>query len=153
MNEPLSKKEILGALTAGFWCVYSIFKFLAIMSGRNKGVIMTEGNEPQAAQQAAEPAKTEQKALGIKELQDVLAATNAIAIQLIANRKNGVLGDATAFVERLLTDTVFKQALMDAVNEIEKVPAEIADIDIEEAFQLGMYEIAQIKAIIAALKQ
>lgn len=95
----------------------------------------------------------EEQKIGIKETKEALEGLNQLALLVIGQAKDGIqVGDAVAVVEKLLLDPEFKAKLIDAVNGVSHVPAELKDLDVQEIFELGKFEAEKIQAIIKALK-
>lgn len=90
-------------------------------------------------------------ALGIKETKELLVAADEVALVVVANIKNGVGGEFTAFYEKLTTDPEFKAKLQAAWDKHAEIPAEMGDIDVGEGLELAMLEISYIPKFLAAL--
>jgi hypothetical protein len=91
---------------------------------------------------------------GIQETQEVLVATNELALVVVKHVKDGVqIGDIGAVVGELISNVQFREALTKAVQNVAQVPAEIKDIDFAEGLELAKLQIAYIPKFVEALKK
>lgn len=94
-----------------------------------------------------------QEKQGINETMEAIAGVNELALALIPILKDGVqVADAVALFDKLKNDTAFKEKLEAAYRDINKVPAEVKDIDFGEGMELVMLQASYVPKIIAALK-
>lgn len=134
-----------GALAAGFWFGSAFLKYL-VHKTKQKSI-------PNNGDEEKEEKMSEEK-MGIKETQEMLAGLNMVSLFVIGRVKDGIdMSDAAAVVEKLVMDQEFKSILASAIEGVNKIPAELKDIDLSEALQLGQYEVEQVKKIIEALKK
>ena len=92
--------------------------------------------------------------LGIKETKEALIGANKLSVLMMRRLKDGVgIDDAFAIYDKLKTDTEFRQALVDAYQGIEKVPAEVKDLDLNEAVELIGVQVSYVPKMIEALKK
>lgn len=92
--------------------------------------------------------------LTIKETKEALIGVNKLSILMMKRLKDGVgIDDAFAVYEKLKSDAEFRQALVDAYQGIEKVPAEVKDIDLSEAVELVSVQVSYIPKMVEALKK
>lgn len=90
--------------------------------------------------------------LGIVETKEALHGILVLGVLLAKQAKDGLkLDDAAALVDKFLNDEPFKLALTAAVQGIEKVPAEVKDIDIYEAVELVTSAAPDLLAIVSEL--
>lgn len=92
--------------------------------------------------------------VGVKETKEAMIGMVKLAALLASNFKDGVqAADFAVIIAKFESDPVLKQALMDAYNNIDQVPAEIKDIDLSEAFELGMTLLQVGPELIAAIRK
>lgn len=83
---------------------------------------------------------------GINETKEALVALLELGKFVALRAKDGLdLSDAAALVEKVFVDAEFKLALEAAVKGLDQVPAEIGDIDLQEAFDLVGVLVAKLK--------
>ena len=91
---------------------------------------------------------------GIKETTEVIIAANLLTCFLIERLKDGVqMNDFSAAYEKLILDEGFKNAMRDAYKDIEKVPAEMGDLDGIEMVELSSLQINMIPKLLSAIKK
>ena len=91
--------------------------------------------------------------LGIAETKEALHGILVVGALLAKQAKDGLkLDDAAALVDKFVNDEAFKLAVTNAVNGIEKVPAEVKDLDVMEAVELVTACAPDILKIIGELK-
>ena len=96
----------------------------------------------------------ENEKVGIKETKEVLEGINTIAEEIISVAKDGIqIKDAAQIVEDLITKPEFKQKLVNMVEGINKVPAELKDLDLMEGVDLIKFEYDGVKRVLEALKK
>lgn len=156
-------ESIWGAISAAFWFGCSLIKYLTLKLGKPKGDNHVnsenknqseESNQQEICQEKRQGREEmlDQK-LGVKETMEALGGLNALTIFIISQAKDGInLQDGVALVEKIMLDPEFKAKLAAAVEGINKVPAELKDLDLTESFALGKYGFEQIQEIIKALK-
>jgi hypothetical protein len=89
---------------------------------------------------------------GIKETQEALIAVDEIALLLVSRFKDGVgIDDFAAVWAKLSTDQELMDKMKAGWENVNRVPAEVADIDLGEAVGLVMTEIAYVPKFIAAI--
>lgn len=94
-----------------------------------------------------------QEKQGINETMEAIAGVNELALALIPLLKDGVqVADAVALFDKLKNDTAFKEKLEAAYRDINKVPAEVKDIDFKEGLDLVMLQASYVPKILEALK-
>jgi hypothetical protein len=82
---------------------------------------------------------------GIKETKEVIVAANEIALLLVDRLKDGAqVGDVVAVVEKITQDQEFKDKLSAAFENIQKVPAELADLDFIEGGELAVLQLSYL---------
>ena len=87
---------------------------------------------------------------GVKETKEVLVAGFAIAKAMAAAAKDGIqITDVIA----LVGNEQVKAALAAAAEGITKVPAEMGDLTLAEGIELGTAALAEIPALLEALKK
>ncbi len=92
--------------------------------------------------------------LGIKETKEALIGANKLSVLMMRRLKDDVgIDDAIAIYDKLKTDTEFRQTLVDAYQGIEKVPAEVKDLDLNEAVELIGVQVSYVPKMIEALKK
>ena len=154
-------ESIWGAVSAAFWFGCSLIKYLTLKLGGNKGdnhVNSKNQSEESNQQKSSEEKRQGRKEmlnekLGINETMEALGGLNALTLFIISQAKDGIsLQDGVALVEKIMLDPEFKAKLAAAVEGINKVPAELKDLDLMESFALGKYEFEQVQEIVKALK-
>ena len=89
--------------------------------------------------------------VGIKETQELIAGISALAVSLVsAVKKAGVVAGGLQVVELFLNDEDFKAKLIAAVENVQAIPAEAAELDFAETLELAKQGIALVKAVVAA---
>lgn len=130
-------QNLVGLLSSVLVFGTALIKYLAIKRDKQK----KEGE------------KMENEKLGIKETMEMLEGLNELSLFVIQKSKDGLQAkDGVELVEKLLLDADFKSKLSVAIEGINKVPAEIKDLDLNESFQLGKYEFEKIQEMVKALK-
>jgi hypothetical protein len=90
---------------------------------------------------------------GIKETSEALIGVNETALVLIPLLKDGVqLGDFGAFWDKLKNDPVYKAAMEKAYDNFKAIPAEVSDINMNEALSLVTTQIGYIPKLVNAFK-
>lgn len=91
---------------------------------------------------------------GIQETKEVIEALGALSGVLVAHLKDGFQAgqDLPAIAGELFLKADVRQALERAGDGIQNVPAELKDLDIEEAFELVEAGVGTAKAVVKALK-
>lgn len=91
---------------------------------------------------------------GIKETQDLLVAGNEIAVLAVAQLKDGFqLGEDFAAVWAKIRDNAdFRLKMQVAYEGIAAVPAEVKDIDLQEAMILAGVQLSYVPKYIEAIK-
>ena len=95
--------------------------------------------------------KIERKFQGIKETTEVIECITIIGIFVARTLKQGMPVD-TAFFVKLQNDPEFQIALKKASEGINKIPAEIKDLDFEENLNLGLMGLRYISQLLTVLK-
>ena len=91
--------------------------------------------------------------MGNKELVEALKGVLALSAVLAVALKDGVqVSDVAEVVAKLSSEPV-KSKLAAALEGIEKVPAEVKDLDVAESLQLIVEVYPDLKAVIDALKK
>lgn len=84
---------------------------------------------------------------GITETKETLVALLMLGKFVAERAKDGLnLGDAVALVEKFVLDDEFKATLEAGVKGLDAIPAELGDVDLQEALEL-------VGLLIAALKK
>ncbi len=82
---------------------------------------------------------------GIKELKEMILAVNELALFVVARAKDGVgVDDAMALIQKIMGEEEFSKVLSAAVEGASKVPAEIKNVDLNEAMELAMLQLGYI---------
>lgn len=88
----------------------------------------------------------------IKELGEALDGSMELLICVLDLIKDGAqFKDVFHFIERLKNSPEFSRKLKLAIDGVEKVPAEIADLDMQEMIELAMKFIKYLPRISKAL--
>lgn len=91
---------------------------------------------------------------GIQQTRELIVGVNELAILIIGQVKDGLqLSDLGAVFAKWQTDTAFQAALLNAVQGIGEIPAEVKDVSIDEAIALAGVQLAYIPKIVAAAKK
>ena len=91
---------------------------------------------------------------GIKETKEVIVAANLLTCFLIERLKDGVqIEDFSAMYDKLILDDEFREMMREAYKDIEKVPAEIGDLDGMEMVELSSLQINMIPKLLSAIKK
>ena len=91
---------------------------------------------------------------GIKETKEALIAANEIALFFIERLKDGIdAGDAIAFWNEIRDDDGLKGKVMDAYDNWQAIPGEIADLDLGEALELGKTLLDYLPKFLAAFRK
>ena len=92
---------------------------------------------------------------GIKETKEAVVGVLVLGALVAKELKNGFQfpGDLVALFAAIQSDEAKKAKLEAAVGAIEKVPAEIKDISVAEGIELASAVIAELPALIEALKK
>ena len=111
----------------------------------------TKAVEAQEEQAVAEEAKAE---LGIKETEEAVEGVFVLALFLAKRLKDGAgVDDAVALFSKISSDEEFKAVVGQAYEGIDKVPAEIKDIDFTEGVVLAKKAIDFVPRMVEALKK
>lgn len=90
---------------------------------------------------------------GIKETKEALHGIMVLSTFVAAQAKDGLkLNDATALLQKFISDDAFKASLESAVKGIETVPDELGDLDAKEIVELIQFILPDVMNIIEALK-
>ena len=90
---------------------------------------------------------------GIKETKEMMKAINELAMFLIDRFKDGVqMADFVKFYSAMMMDSEMKAMVKKAYDGYEAIPAELKDIDLEEASELISEQISMVPKIIASLR-
>lgn len=93
------------------------------------------------------------EAIGIKETKEMIAGAMRLGGLLYSKFADGVqLTDFADLVAKIEGDTELKQALMDAYNGADKIPAEVAGINMAEGIELGVCILSEGSKLVASLK-
>lgn len=91
---------------------------------------------------------------GIQETKQAIVGLMALAQILGKELKDGFqVDDLTKIVGAVLADPVKKEKLAVAVENIQKAPAEIADLQLGEALELAIVVVQELPALLEALKK
>ena len=95
-----------------------------------------------------------QEKQGIKETKEAIVAVNELAIAVIGAVKDGVqpVQDFAALFSKYQSDADFKAKIDAAVQGIQAVPAELADLSLTETAELVGIQVAYVPKIVEALK-
>ena len=88
--------------------------------------------------------------LGIKETNDVVLALFKVGVVLAKKAHDGLQVSDLAV---LLADEDVKKSLLEAAVGIEKVPAEVKDMDASEVVQMAVVVLEQLPSLLGALKK
>ena len=89
---------------------------------------------------------------GIKETRDALIALNDLAAFLVTRLRDGAdLSDAFALYSKITSDGDFQAKMVAMIEGIEKIPAEISDLDINEIIELGSLQLSFLPSIVKAI--
>lgn len=90
---------------------------------------------------------------GIKETKEVVTGAMKLGGILYAAFKDGVQATDFAVVfAKIQGDEAVRQALMEAYNDANKVPAEMKDLNVAEGIELGVHILREGAALVAVLK-
>jgi hypothetical protein len=92
----------------------------------------------------------EKKFQGIKETTELIECINMIGVFIAKNLKQGMPVDTSLFV-KLQKDPEFQAALNKASEGINKIHAEINDLDFEENISLGVLGLRYISQLLTVL--
>lgn len=121
-----------GAVAAAFWSLAAFFKYKTAKAKK----------------------ETNMEQVGIKETKEALDGIFAIGQEVAKVAKDGVqVKDAATVAEDLLAHPEFKAKLIAAIEGINKVPAEVKDIDFGEGVELAKFGYEGVKGIIDELKK
>lgn len=91
---------------------------------------------------------------GIKETMEVFKASDEFLVYLVGRLKDGLdYSDGLDLMNKLISDSKFKDKLVAAADNIKKVPSELSDIDIMEAIVLAKAGLDMTKNIVTELKK
>lgn len=90
--------------------------------------------------------------LGIKETREAVEGGLELLIAIFEELSDGIqVTDAIAIFSKLQSNAKLRDALVKAAKDIHKAPAEIKDLDMDEAIALSMVLLPYIPKMIAAL--
>lgn len=89
---------------------------------------------------------------GIRESKEVLVALNELSMEIIKLVKDGLQWKDAVDLYSKLNNSDLLSKLTKAANGIDAVPDEVKDLNISEAMELAMVQIAYIPRIVDALK-
>jgi len=90
----------------------------------------------------------------IKETKEVVSGVVVLSAFLIKQFRDGVgIDDAVAIIDKLKNDEGFKVVLLEAVKGVQKVPAEVSDLDTHEILELILHVGQMIPTILDAFKK
>lgn len=90
----------------------------------------------------------------VKETKEMMVGFLKLAALLAVAFKDGVQAtDILDVLKKIESDPVLKQALLDAYNGIDKVPAEVKDMSMVEGIELISAALPELAVLIAALKK
>jgi hypothetical protein len=93
------------------------------------------------------------ESLEIKDTKEVLVGLLKIAGLFAEVMKDGLKADDVAvIIQKISSDENLKKALLDAYNGIDKVPSEIKDISLPEAFNLAAVVFPEVLLIIKKIQ-
>jgi len=102
----------------------------------------------------------DEEKVGIKETQELLEVVGKLAVKIVELSGDGFqFKDAYDLAVFILRDPGFKDLVWEAVKGVNKIPAEIKDLDVEEAGVLitvtvqGILQALQARAKAKALKE
>lgn len=98
---------------------------------------------------------SEEQKHGVKESKELLIGVNELSLVLMKHLKDGFQAgkDAAAILGELVANEEVKNKLVEAVQGVDKVPAEIKDLSLEEGVELGMVQVGYVSKIVDALKK
>lgn len=90
---------------------------------------------------------------GTKEIREAIEGGLNLTIAILEELADGVqLSDAIAIFSKLQNNASLRQSLVDAADNISKVPAEIQDLDMQESIALTMVLLPYIPKLLAAIQ-
>jgi hypothetical protein len=90
----------------------------------------------------------------VKESKEVLEAALKVAIVIIKQAKDGLQAkDVVAVVAEILASEDLKAAISEAVEGIQKVPAEMSDLQAQEIVELVVLLAMKVPEVLEALKK
>lgn len=90
--------------------------------------------------------------LGIQETKEALVAVDEIALTIVKGfKKSGFVGSFAEFWATFQNDPAFKEKLAAGWANLSAVPSEVGDLDLGEAVELVLTEVAYVPKFIAAL--
>jgi hypothetical protein len=90
--------------------------------------------------------------VGVKETKEAIMGLIVLGAFVAERAKDGLkMDDVTAAIAKFMTDAEFKAQLTAAVDGIDKIPAEIKDMNLAEIFELAQV-IPQILDLLSAVK-
>jgi hypothetical protein len=95
---------------------------------------------------------SEQK-LGYQETKEALVGFMALSVMLAEQFKDGVQAQDIAPIIAKLQESPLKEKVIAAYNGIDKVPSEVKDIDLAEAFGLFSEIAPEFIALLKAIKK
>ena len=92
--------------------------------------------------------------MGNKEAKELVIGLLKLSKLLAEEFKDGVqVADFAAIMVKLQANPALKQAILDAYEGIELVPAEVKDLDLQEGLDILVAAIPEIMALIGAVKK
>jgi hypothetical protein len=86
--------------------------------------------------------------MDVKETKEAVVGLVKLGVVLADLAKDGIdWADGAALASKIVSDEAFRSALMAAAVGVSSIPAEIKDIKLEEALELVMAVIAELKAV------
>jgi hypothetical protein len=90
----------------------------------------------------------------VKETKELVIALNEVLILLADKLKDGVQAkDAVEVFEKLKNDAEFAAKLLAAYNDVEKVSAELKDINLVEGIELVKIQVEYLPKLVDAIKK
>lgn len=92
--------------------------------------------------------------LGIKETKEAIVGVNELVVVIATLLKDGFQGsDVSAFAMKLASDSKFRDCLLAAQADANKIPDEMKDLSALEGVELAKIQIEYVPKIIEALKK
>lgn len=91
---------------------------------------------------------------GIKETKEMMIGANEVSLFMCEKLKDGVqFSDGVDFYNKITQDEIFKQKMVDAYDNFQKIPTEIEDADGGEGIELAVVQINYIPRYIECFKK
>jgi hypothetical protein len=85
--------------------------------------------------------------MDVKEVKEAAVGLVKLAKVLAELAKDGIdWKDGAALAAKIVGDEAFRSALVDAVDGVAKIPAEVGDLKLDEGLEIVMAVITELKA-------